>query len=229
MTKLYGFATATLVAGLITVPAAAQSGRSGQDVKLSPYIEAAQVLDVNVNNGDVLTYTQVSAGIDASVSNRRMTATIAARYDHNFSYQKKVADQDVVTGLAKASIVAAPCLTVDGGAIATRSRTDIRGAAPGLNQGNLSNTRDVVSADVGPSYAGHAGPVGLAASYRYGGTKVSSPTQNNLPAGSRTLDNYSRSQRHLATLSAGTKPGDVLPVGLSASGALRAPRYAVGP
>lgn len=216
MTRLLGYATATLAAGLIAAPAAAQAGR---EVRLSPYIEAAQVLDVNVRNGDVLTYTQVSAGIDATVTNRRMTATIAARYDHNFSYQKDVADQDVVTGLAKMSVAAAPGFTVDGGAIATRSRSDIRGAAPGLTQGNLNNTSDVLSADIGPSYAGHAGPIGIAATYRYGGTKVSSPTPKNLPPGSQVLDNYSRSQRHLATLSAGTKPGDVLPVGLSASGA----------
>lgn len=214
--RLGGAAVATAFAGLVAMPAAAQPGRA---VKFSPYIEAAQVLDVDVRSGDVLTYTQLSAGIDATTTSRRVTASISARYDRNIGYDKKVADTDVVTGLAKVSVTAARGVTIDGGAIATRARSDIRGAAPVLTQGNLSNTSQVVSADVGPTVTGHAGPVGLAASYRFGGTEVSTPSAKNVPAGSGALDNYSNSQRHLVTASAGVKPGRGLPVGLSVSGA----------
>ncbi len=217
-TKLGGFASVIVLAALTATPASAQDRRGGP-VKLSPYIEAAQVLTADVRGGDVLTYTQVSAGIDASVVSRRITATVSARYDRNFSYNKKVADQNVVTGLAKVSAMVAPGVTIDGGAVATRSRADIRGAAPSLTQGNISNTAQVISADAGPSVAGNVGPIGLAASYRFGGTEVSTPTPKNLPAGSRPLDNYSNSQRHLITASAGVKPGRGLPVGVSASGA----------
>lgn len=215
MTRLWAFAAAPLFACALAAPAHAQQ----RTVKLSPYIEAAQVLAADVKGGDVLTYTQLSAGIDATVSSRRVTASIAARYDRNFQYQKDVADRNVVTGLAKASLTAAPGFTIDGGAVATRSRSDIRGAAPGLTQGNLANTAQVISADIGPSVANHVGPIGVAASYRFGGTQVLLPTAKNLPAGSRQLDNYSGSTRHVATASAGVKPGRGLPIGVSASGA----------
>lgn len=211
-----------VLGGLLATTALAASPAAAQDraVKFSPYIEASQVLSADVSGGgDVLTYTQVSAGIDATVVSRRMTATISARYDRNFSYQKDVADTNVVTGLAKASVAVAPGFTVDGGAVATRARSDIRGGAPGLTQGNLSNTSQVISADIGPSIARNVGVVGVSASYRYGGTEVSTPSAKNLPAGSAPLDNYSSSRRHLATASAGIKPGRGLPVGLSASGA----------
>lgn len=76
-----------------------------------------------------------------------------------------------------------------------------------------------MSADGHLSAVGHAGPVGLAASYRFGGTEVSTPSDKDLPAGARPLGNYSSSRRHLATASAGVKPGQILPVGLSARGA----------
>lgn len=188
-------------------------------MRLTPYVEAAQVLSADLNGGDVLTYTQLSAGVDATVTRRRVVATIAARYEHNIGYSKRVDGIDAVTGLAKVAATVAPGVTVDGGAIATRARSDMRGAATGPS-GNRANTSQVVSADVGPSLARHVGPVGVAASYRFGGTEVSSPSEKKLPPGTRALDNYSRSHRHLVTASAGTKPGDLdLPVGLSASGA----------
>lgn len=233
MSRLHGAAMAAILACLATNPAAAQNGpahgpargparapapRVG-NVRLSPYIEAAQVLAVDVKDGDVLTYTQVSAGLNASVATRRVTATIAARYDRNFQYRRDVADTNVVTGLGRVSAALAPGFTIDGGAIATRARSDIRGAAPTLTQGNLANSSEVISADAGPSLASHVGPIGVAASYRFGGTHVSAPSAKTLPAGSRPLDNYASSRRHLATASAGIKPGRGLPVGLSASGA----------
>lgn len=198
----------------MAAPAAAQNR---DPVRLSPYIEAAQVLAADMRNGDVLTYTQLSAGIDATVVSRRVTATVAARYDRNIAYERDVADRNVVTGLARISALVRPGISIDGGAIATRSRADMRGAAPALTQGNLANTAQIVSADIGPTAIGNAGPVGLSASYRFGGTEVSTPTPAGLPAGSRPLGAYASSQRHLITASAGVKPGQVLPVGLSAS------------
>lgn len=228
-TRLIGLAlTGPLVVTLATaLPAAAhaQAVASAQAsspravTRIAPYIEASQVLTADLNSGDVLTYTQVSAGIDATMSTRRVSASIAARYDHNFAYQKDVTDDDVVTGLAKASVVVARGLTVDGGIVASRARSDIRGAAPVLTQGNLANTSTVVSGDFGPSLATHAGPIGIAASYRYGQTRVSRPTASGLPNGARPQAAYDDSQRQLAVASAGLKPGQLLPVGLSISGA----------
>ena len=87
-TKLGGFVASATFACLAATPAAAQPART---VKFAPYIEAAQVLSADLNGGDVLTYTQVSAGIDATTHRGGSTATISARYDRNFSYQKKVA------------------------------------------------------------------------------------------------------------------------------------------
>lgn len=216
MNRLATLLLSVAAACALSAPVAAQDRK----VRLVPYIEAAQVLTAQIGNGgDVLTYTQLSTGIDATVTSRRVTATIAARYDHNFGYSKKVADIDVVTGLARVSAAVTKGLSIDGGAVATRSRSDMRGPAPGLTAGNLANTSQVISADVGPTVTGHVGPVAVGASYRFGGTEVSTPSDKGLPAGARALGNYSSSQRHSVTATAGVRPGQVLPVGLTASGA----------
>lgn len=212
-TKLDGFAASALVVAVVATPAAARQKR------IAPYIEASQVLSADVRGGDVLTYTQLSAGIDASLQTRRAQVQISYRYDHNFSYKKGVGDNDVHTGLARAAVKVAPGFSIDGGAVATRARADIRGDAPGQLVGNLSNTSQVYSADIGPSLATHAGPIGVAASYRFGATMVKAPSATGVAPGAPKLDRYDKSTRHVATASAGVKPGQVLPVGLSVSGA----------
>ena len=114
------------------------------------------------------------------------------------------------SGLARASLTVAPGFTLEGGAIATRVRSDIRGAAPGTLAGNVDNISQVYSLYAGPNFASHVGPVGVAASYRYGFTKVEAPGVTGVPAGSPRLDAFDTSQSHVVNVSAGVKAGAVL-------------------
>lgn len=201
------------IAALATAPAHADERKSS----ITPYIEIGQVVTADLKNDDVLTYSTVAAGVDASVQTKRTQLQVSYRYERRFSYSKKVGDDDVHSGLARASVRVAPGVTLEGGAIATRVRSDIRGAAPGNLAGNVDNISQVYSAYVGPTVASHVGPVGVAASYRFGFTKAEAPGTTGVAPGSPKLDVFDTSQSHVFNASAGVKAGAVLPVGVNVS------------
>ena len=203
------------VALSVAAPAAAQEKRR---VAVLPYIELSQTAAADLKNGDVLTYTSVAAGVDASIDTRRASAQVSYRYEHRFGETDHLGDEDVHSGLARASVLVTPGLTVEGGALATRARSDIRGAAPGVLAGDRSNISQVYALYAGPTLATNAGPVSLGAAYRIGYTKAEAPRVSGLPAGQRSLDYFDDSLGQSATVSAGVAPRTVLPVGLSASG-----------
>ena len=65
------FAIAAGVLAFAIQPASAQEQH--RRVQISPYIEAGQVLAADLGDGgDVLTYSTLGAGIDASVQTRRV-------------------------------------------------------------------------------------------------------------------------------------------------------------
>ena len=122
--------------------------------------------------GDVLTYSTVAAGVDASVQTRRVEVQISYRYERRISWDKQVGDDDVHSGLARAAVKLAPGFSIEAARLATRARSDIRGDAPGNLAGNIDNISQVYSAYVGPTLSTNVGPVSVGASYRYGYTKV---------------------------------------------------------
>ncbi|MBK2451702.1 hypothetical protein, partial [Escherichia coli] len=124
-----------------------------QRVQVSPYIELGQVLTVDLNDGDTLTYTSAAVGVDASVSSRRVTVSASAEYERRIAWNDDLADSDVVSGIVRGTALVAPGLSIEGGALATRTRADIRGDAPGLLGGNAANVSQLYAAYVGPSYA----------------------------------------------------------------------------
>lgn len=203
------------VVALIATPAFAQT----RTREIHPYIEAGQVLTADLNSGDVLTYSSVAAGIDVAVRSRRVEVQINYKYEHRFDWQDDVSDQDVHSGLARIAVKATPALTLEAGALATRARADIRGDAPGNLAGNVRNVSQVYSAYAGPTVATHVGQAMLNAVYRFGYTKVESPTLPALIPGQPVLDNFDDSKSHLAMASIGTRAGTYLPVGLTLSGA----------
>ncbi|MFN3433434.1 MAG: hypothetical protein ACK4ZY_03470 [Sphingomonas sp.] len=205
-----GVALGALAAG---DAAEAQSRR----VTATPYIELGQVLDADLNSGDVLTYSSIAAGIDLAASTPRVTGQLSYRYERRISWDDRIGDDDVHYGLARVSAQVARGLTLEAGGIATRTRSDIRGAAPGLSEGNVDNISQVYAVYGGPSYATHAGPVAIAASYQAGYTKVESPSFTAVPAGQPRLDYYDDSFGQAAGISAGVQPGQALPIGLTAS------------
>lgn len=64
----------SVIAALAALLTALSGGSVAQaKTQIAPYIEAQQVLDADFNNGgDVLTYTAVAAGIDGSVTGKRV-------------------------------------------------------------------------------------------------------------------------------------------------------------
>lgn len=198
----------------------ASPGESAERQKsIAPYIEIGQVVTADLTNDDVLTYSTLAAGVEASLQTRRTQAQVSYRYERRISYSKRVGDTDVHSGLARAAIGVAPGVRIEGGAIATRARSDIRGGAPVNLVGNVDNIAQVYSAYVGPNLTKTVGPVGIAASYQYGYTKTEAPGRVALPAGSQPLDVFDSAQSHVVTASAGVRPGRVLPVGVTVSGA----------
>ena len=208
---LAGAAAATLLAQ----PAAARKS-------VTPYLEVQQVIDVDLGgngNRGTDTYTSVAAGVNASIDTRNASATVDYRYQHLFGWGRGTDDQDIHTGLARGRIGLIPDLvTLEGGALATRSRTDIRGAAPQLLIGDQSNLSQVYGLYVGPTLATHAGDLDIAASYRFGYVRVDDATDLRLAAGQPRLDAYSSSTNHTLTASVGARPGTMLPFGWTLSG-----------
>ena len=201
---------------LAASPAAA---RDRARTQVTPYIELGQVLTADLQSGDVLTYSTVTAGIDATVQTRTVELQLSYQYQRNISWDKDVGDDDIHSGLARAAVRVAPGLSIEGGALATRARSDIRGAAPVVLSANDQNISQVYSAYVGPTYTGNLGAASVGASYRFGYTKVEAPGSTGVLPGSPPLDTFDDSKSHLAQASIGVKPGTVLPIGLTASAA----------
>ena len=188
-------------------------------VTVAPYIELGQVLDADLNNDEVLTYTSVAAGVDLAASGPRADAQLSYRYERRFSWDDDIGDDDVHSGLARAAVRLAPGLSLEAGALATRTRSDIRGAAPGLLTGDSSNISQLYSLYTGPSLVRQAGPVTVGADYRVGYTKVETPTYGAVVPGAQRLDYYDDSLSHIATARASIAPHRGLPFGVTASGA----------
>ncbi|HEY0130273.1 MAG TPA: hypothetical protein VGB57_02625, partial [Allosphingosinicella sp.] len=107
-----------LAAGLAMAFAAPANA---QRVKVVPYLEVQQVLSADLNGGDVLTYSTISAGVDASATTRRVQAQVSYRYERRIAWEDNVANDDVHTGLAAVRAELVPnALAINAGALATR-------------------------------------------------------------------------------------------------------------
>lgn len=212
-----------LIAGTATLalasPAASQE-RSGDrgSVQVAPYVEVGQLLDWDLNNGDAVTYTTLAAGVDVSADTARTSAQLSYRYQHNFSWEKGVGDDDLHLGLARVAARVTNSLTLEAGGLATRTRSDIRGAAPGLLLGNNTNVSQLYSLYAGPSLSTTLGAFTVGADYRIGYTKVETPGFDPAVIGQPRRDYYDDSLGNVATARIGFAPGTLLPVGLTASG-----------
>lgn len=208
-----------LIIATVTLACAAglASPAAAQKVRLSPYIEASQVVAADLNGGDVLTYSTVAVGVDASVHTRRVEVQASYKYERRFDYQKPLNKDEMHSGLIRAKAAVMPGFSIEAGGIATRTRSDIRGDALLTAQGNTRNSAQVYSGYIGPNLASHIGPIFANAAYRFGYTKVEAPGATGVGTGPR-LDAYDDSKVHVATASVGVKSGTVLPVGITVSG-----------
>ncbi len=192
--------------------------RDGPRVEVTPYLEVQQVLVADLKDGgDVLTYSTVAAGIDASIATRRAEAQVSVRYERLIGYSDGVDDQDTVTGLARGSVALTRNFSLEAGGVAARTRVDGRGAAPTNLVGNPDNVTQVYSVYGGPTFTTQAGDLSVNAAYRAGYTKVESKDTVALPAGQQRFDQFDDSVSQLATASVGMQPG-ALPFGWAVSG-----------
>ncbi|MGE7206215.1 hypothetical protein ACQKJZ_11115 [Sphingomonas sp. NPDC019816] len=201
-----------------TDPAPAASGPDRPRAYVSPYIEVGQAFSADLTGGDSVTFTSIGAGVNAQVNTARAQGQISYRYEHRIAWNDGLGGGDVHSGLARGLYRITPELSVDGGVLATRARSDIRGVAPGVLVGDPGNISQLYSAYIGPVLSTRAGPVQLLANYRLGYTRAERPGLGGVVADQPRLDYFSDSWNHMATVNATTRPGTILPVGLSVSG-----------
>jgi hypothetical protein len=207
--------------GGVALIALAPSPLLAARTRVTPYLEVQQVIDAdlggNIDRG-VNAYTSVAAGVQANVDTRNAQATIDYRYEHRFGWNDDYGAQNVHTGLARGQIGLVPQLvTLEGGLLASRARTDIRGPAPTLLLGDQANISQVYGGYVGPTLATRLGDLDIAASYRFGYVRVENSSGFALAPGQPSLDIYDSSYSHTLGGSIGMKPGP-LPFGWTISG-----------
>jgi hypothetical protein len=181
---------------------------------IDPYIEANSLASWQISPGsDVVTYTQLAAGIDASIAGRNNGGSVSLRYERNFAHQSEGSDSDTVTGLARGYATIIPrVLTFEAGGLASSTRVDAQGRSVinPLVDDNLST--QTYSAYAGPNLQTRMGAVDVSANYRIGYTRVDGP--DFLTQSGSQADLFDESVTHSATVRAGTRPGDPLPVGI---------------
>ena len=189
--------------------------RTGR-VKVTPYIEAQQVVTAELSPGnEVLTYSTVAAGLEANLNGRNAQAGVAVRYERRFGWgNNKVSDSDVISGVARANVALVPhTLFLEGGAMAARMSVNGNGSTtPGLEFGNSS--AQVYGAYIGPSLKAQLGAIDVEGHYRFGYSRVTTPNVLPVGAGQTPIDLYDEGTVHNALLHFGTKARTVLPVGL---------------
>jgi len=179
--------------------------RGGTRGSIRPYLEVSQTVSADLDGGETLTYTSLSAGVDGTIRTRRVTAQASYRYERNIEWEGNVADRDVHSGIATVNAQIIPgTLSFDAGAMATRTGGD--GRALGVT--NRDAAVNVYSAVAGPSLSARAGPLAVNASYRLGYVKI----DDDRVAGTLS-DDFDESVAHSATASVGMGPGGALPFG----------------
>lgn len=202
------------LAAMGATPALAQNA-SPRKVDVTPYLGIDQVVIAPLKgDGDVLTYTNVTAGVTASVQTRRVEAAADLQYMHSFGWGSQAPDQDTISGIATTNIVLARGLSLRAGGLGTRVRTD--GLSGALAQRN-SFSSQVWAGYVGPSYATKLGDFDVNAAYTLGYARVDDSVDFGLPGGGRN-GAFTDSWTHTLLGSVGFAPDTVLPgVGLKAS------------
>lgn len=202
---------ALLIGGSVIAAGAAQA-----ETQITPYIEVGQILEAELNSGgDVLTYSTVAVGVDASVRDRRTEVQASYRYERYIPWERDMDDQDVHSGLVRGQMQLVPNLiSIEGGALASRTRVQYSGASPEILIGDPENMTQVYSVYAGPSLATRLGILDVTADYRFGFTKVDDEFSG---GGGFNSDIVDKSTVHNASVGIGMGVGR-LPFGWNISG-----------
>ena len=132
-------------------------------VEVTPYLGVDQTVLVPLKGGgDVLTYTNVTAGLTAQLQTRRVEAVADVQYNHSFGWGREASDQDVISGIVSGQYLVSHGLTLNAGALATRIRTDgLSGAVFGLGKiAGLKGSQDAAGGLFGLAVEADSGRIG---------------------------------------------------------------------
>lgn len=191
------------------------SGQRGNRM-VQPYIEVSQVVSAELSPGnDVVTFTQVAAGVDINVQGRNSGAAVSLRYERNIGYGDDSVDTDTISGVARGTLALVPnTLSLEAGALASRSRIDGGGAATPNPLVREDAESRVYSLYAGPSLNTRVGAVDVQGVARVGYNRFEADDAQVTQAGD-AVDVFDESVTYLGQLRAGVRPGEVLPVGLA--------------
>lgn len=206
-----------LAAVAVAAPAAAQDqgDRDGPAVAVQPYIEVSQILSAELSPGnDVVTFTQVAAGVDLNAQGRNSGASVSLRYERNIGYGDDSVDTDTVSGVARGYLSIVPqALTLEAGALASRTRVDSGGGVSPNPQIAEDAESQIYSVYAGPSLATRVGAVDVTGVARVGYNRFE--TDNAIvDSDGNAVDVFDESTTYTGQIRAGTRAGDALPVGV---------------
>ncbi|MEM7664354.1 MAG: preprotein translocase subunit YajC [Pseudomonadota bacterium] len=193
---------------------ASQSATGDRAVVIQPYIEVSQVLGAELSPGDeVLTFTQIAAGVDLNAQGRNSGASVSVRYERNIGYGDAI-DNDTISGVARGYLSIVPrALTLEAGALAARTRIDSGGGVSTNPLVAEDAESQIYSIYAGPSLATRVGAVDVTGVARVGYNRFE--TEDALiDTNGEQLDVFDESVTYSGQIRAGTRPGDPLPVGI---------------
>lgn len=208
--------------GLPTAAEAAEGGAlstnaDGYHTEIVPYIEAAQVVSAQIDPvNDVVTWTNLAVGVDASIVGSRSAASVSLRYERRIDWDD--GDADTVSGVARAGVALAEGLTLEAGGYAGRTRVEADGSTSLGGFVSPDSTSQIYSAYAGPSVHTMVDQVEVEGHYRFGYTKVEEPDALVVAPGQRPADIFDESTVHMAQARAGIGPDEVAPFGFGAGG-----------
>ncbi|MHA7818472.1 MAG: porin family protein [Erythrobacter sp.] len=199
----------------VTAPVHAQEAGDTRTVRVQPYIEVSQILSAELSPGDeVVTYTQLAAGVDVNAQGANSGVSVSVRYERNIGYGDAV-DSDTVSGVARGYLAVVPrTLNLEAGALASRTRVDGGGAVSPNPLVSEDATSQIYSVYAGPSLATQVGAVGVTGVARIGYNRF----ENNdvvLDSAGNPVDVFDDSVTYSGQVRAGTRAGEPLPVGLA--------------
>lgn len=195
---------------------AGSAGTQRANRVVQPYIEVGQVLSAELSPGDdVLTFTTIAVGVDINVQGRNSGAAVSLRYERNIGYGDDTVDTDTISGIARGTLALVPnALSLEAGALASRTRVDAGGgttANPLVREDAESRFYSVYA---GPSLNTRVGDVGVQGVARVGYNRFESDAALTNAQG-QPVDVFDDSVTYMGQLRAGTRAGEVLPVGLA--------------
>ena len=196
-------------------------GKRARRLDVTPYIEIDQIVDAQLSPGnDVLTYTQLAAGVDLGITGRNNALSASVRYERYIGWGRKARDGDAISGIVRGYTAVAPGLTLEAGALATQARVENGGSALFNGLVDDDTRTNIYSVYGGPSFKTRAGDIDLSANYRAGFTKVEQSDAFVAAPGRAAADLFDKSVTQMADVQAGIAPYVIAPVGLGVGGSL---------